>query len=134
VWWVSSGALAELEAWRCHGTTPALAASDGSLGARVRRVLKKGAGEEAQPRSLVVSLGLAFVLAVALGGIYASSLDVVFEFMAAEFGKPSIWQFLLEVRRNVVDGAGDIYQGAFNRTRGEFEATFSAYLRNRFTP
>ena len=58
----------------------------------------------------------------------------VFEFIEAEYGKPAVWQFLLEVRRNVVDGAGDPYQAAFNRTPEEFDAAFAQYLRRRFTP
>ena len=56
----------------------------------------------------------------------------VFEFIEAEYGKPAVWQFLLEVRRNVVDGAGDPYQAAFNRTPEEFDSAFAQHLRTRF--
>ena len=56
---------------------------------------------------------------------------VVFEFIEAEYGKPAVWQFLLEVRRNVVDGAGNPYQAAFNRTPEEFDTAFAQYLRMR---
>jgi hypothetical protein len=40
----------------------------------------------------------------------------VFECVEAEYGKVPVWQFLLELRRNSLDGAGKPYQGAFNRT------------------
>jgi hypothetical protein len=56
----------------------------------------------------------------------------VFEFIEAEYGKPAVRQFLLEVRRNVVDDAGDPYQVAFNRTPEEFDSAFAQYLRTRF--
>ncbi|HEY5617654.1 MAG TPA: M56 family metallopeptidase [Vicinamibacterales bacterium] len=58
----------------------------------------------------------------------------VFEFIEAEYGKAAVWLFLLEVRRNVVDGAGDPYQAAFNRTPEEFDSAFGLYLRSRFNP
>lgn len=58
----------------------------------------------------------------------------VFEFIEAEYGKAAVWSFLLEVRRSVVDGAGNPYQAAFNRTPGEFDAAFTDYLRRRFSP
>ena len=56
----------------------------------------------------------------------------VFEFIEAEYGKPAVWQFLLEVRRSVVDGSGDVYRAAFNRTPEEFDAAFAQHLRRRF--
>ena len=56
----------------------------------------------------------------------------VFEFIEAEYGKPAVWQFLLEVRRSVVDGTGDVYPAAFNRTSAEFDVAFAEYLRTRF--
>ena len=55
-----------------------------------------------------------------------------FEFIEAEYGKPALWQFLNEIRRNVVDGSGDVYPTAFNRTPEEFDAAFAQYLRRRF--
>ncbi len=58
----------------------------------------------------------------------------VFEFVEAEYGKGAVWPFLLEVRRSVVDGGGDIYQAAFNRTPEEFDSAFAQYLRRRFSP
>lgn len=58
----------------------------------------------------------------------------VFEFIEAEYGKPAIWQFLLEVRRSVVDGAADPYQAAFNRSPEELDSAFASYLRRRFGP
>ena len=58
----------------------------------------------------------------------------VFEFIEAEYGKPAIWQYLLEVRRSVVDGADDLYQAAFNRTPEELDSAFASYLRRRFNP
>ena len=58
----------------------------------------------------------------------------VFEFIEAEYGKVAVWQFLLEVRRNVVDGAGDPYQAAFNRTPEEFDSAFAHTLKMRFNP
>jgi hypothetical protein len=56
----------------------------------------------------------------------------VFEFIEAEYGKPAIWQFLLEVRRSVVDGAADPYQAAFNRSPEELDSAFASYLQRRF--
>jgi hypothetical protein len=56
-----------------------------------------------------------------------------FEFVEAEYGKAAVWQFLNEVRRNVVDGAGNVYQTAFNRTPEEFDTAFTQYLRRRFS-
>ena len=56
-----------------------------------------------------------------------------FEFIEAEYGKPAIWQFLLEVRRSVVDGAADPYQAAFNRSPEELDSAFASYLRRRFS-
>ena len=58
----------------------------------------------------------------------------VFDFIEAEYGKVAVWQFLLEVRRNVVDGAGDLYQATFNRTPEEFDSAFAQYVRERFNP
>ena len=69
-----AAALAELEAWRSRGTTLALAASGGSLAGRVRRVLKVPMGHEARSLSWVVTLGLTFVLAVVMGGVYVRRL------------------------------------------------------------
>ncbi len=59
---------------------------------------------------------------------------VVFDFIEAEYGKVAVWQFLLEVRRNVVDGAGDPYPAAFSRTPEEFDSAFAQYLKMRFNP
>jgi hypothetical protein len=58
----------------------------------------------------------------------------VFEFIEAEYGKGAVWQFLLEVRRSVVDGAGSLYRAAFNRTPEEFDLAFAQYPRRRFGP
>jgi beta-lactamase regulating signal transducer with metallopeptidase domain len=58
----------------------------------------------------------------------------VFEFIEAAYGKAAVSQFLLEVRRNVVDGAGNPYQAAFSRTPEEFDSAFAQYLRMRFNP
>jgi beta-lactamase regulating signal transducer with metallopeptidase domain len=71
-----------------------------------------------------------------IDGLYGAAHlgHAVFEFIEAEYGKPAVWQFLLEVRRNVVDGAGDPYQGAFSRTPEEFDAAFAQHLRTRFGP
>ena len=55
-----------------------------------------------------------------------------FEFIEAEYGKAGIWQFLNEIRRSVVDGSGDVYPTAFNRTPEEFDSAFAQYLRRRF--
>jgi beta-lactamase regulating signal transducer with metallopeptidase domain len=57
----------------------------------------------------------------------------VFEFIEAEYGKPAVWQFLIEVRRSVVDGATDLYERAFNRPPAEFDAAFAEYVRRRFS-
>ena len=71
---------------------------------------------------------------IVMDGLYGDAHlgHAVFEFIEAEYGKPAVWQFLLEVRRNVVDGAGNPYQVAFNRTPEEFDAAFAQYLRTRF--
>ena len=66
-------------------------------------------------------------------GAAADLGHAVFEFIEAEYGKPAVWQFLLEVRRNVVEGSGDLYQTAFNRTPEEFDAAFAQHLRTRFS-
>ena len=58
----------------------------------------------------------------------------VFEFIEAQYGKPAVWSFLLEVRRSIVDGAGNPYQAALNRTPDELDAAFTEYLRRRFGP
>jgi len=55
-----------------------------------------------------------------------------FDFIEAEYGSPVLWQFLVRVRRSVVDGAADLYPTAFNRTPEEFDAAFAAYLQRRF--
>jgi hypothetical protein len=59
--------------------------------------------------------------------------QAVFEFIEAEYGKPAIWQFLLEVRRSVVDGAADPVQAAFNRSPEELDSAFANYLRRRLS-
>ncbi len=67
-------------------------------------------------------------------GMTANVGHAVFDFIEADYGKPAVWQFLLGVRRSVVDGAADVYQTAFNRSPEEFDAAFAEYLRRRFTP
>lgn len=67
----------------------------------------------------------------ALGGV-ANLGHAVFEFIEAEYGKAAVWQFLLEVRRQVLGGTDHPFHGAFNRTPAEFDAAFRAYLDNRF--
>jgi beta-lactamase regulating signal transducer with metallopeptidase domain len=91
-----------------------------------------------QVRDLVVTDKVP-ALSELVGGIDAQSWPITvhlghaaFEFIEAEHGKAAIWPFLLEVRRSVVDGAGNPYQAAFNRTPGEFDAAFADYLRKRF--
>ena len=46
----------------------------------------------------------------------------VFDFIEATHGKAAVTQFLLELRRNVVDRTGDLYQAAFYQTPEEFDA------------
>jgi beta-lactamase regulating signal transducer with metallopeptidase domain len=82
------------------------------------------------PRLTTLTSGSGFSdvrLAVNLG-------HAAFEFIEAKYGKASHKQFLFEVRRTVVDGAGDLYQAAFNMTPDEFDAAFAQYLRVRFSP
>ena len=67
-------------------------------------------------------------------GVPANLGHAVFDFIEAEHGKVAVWQFLLEVRRNVVDGVGDIYRAALNRTPEEFDSAFAQHLRKRFSP
>jgi hypothetical protein len=93
-----------------------------------------------QIRDLVAADGVPKMTALT-GSVDGQSLEVVahlghavFDFIEAEYGKAAVWQFLLEVRRSVVDGAGDLYLAAFNRTPEEFDATFAEYLRMRFNP
>ena len=57
-----------------------------------------------------------------------------FEFIEAEYGKVAVMQFLLELRRNVIDGAEDLYQAAFQMTPDEFDSAFARYVRGRFSP
>ena len=56
----------------------------------------------------------------------------VFDFIEATHGKAAVTQFLLELRRNVVDRTGDLYQAAFYQTPEEFDAAFERYLKVRF--
>ena len=70
-----AAALAELEAWRSRGTTLALAATNGPLTNRVRRVLNVPIGHEAGSLNWIATLGLSLALAVVMGGIYASSFS-----------------------------------------------------------
>ncbi|NOT24809.1 MAG: M56 family metallopeptidase [Acidobacteria bacterium] len=65
-------------------------------------------------------------------GAVANLGHAAFEFIEAEYGKAAVWQFLNEIRRNVVDGAGEVYPTAFNRTPEEFDSAFAQYLRRRF--
>jgi beta-lactamase regulating signal transducer with metallopeptidase domain len=65
-------------------------------------------------------------------GAVANLGHAAFEFIEAEYGKAAVWQFLNEIRRSVVDGAGDVYPTAFSRTPEEFDAAFAQYLRRRF--
>jgi hypothetical protein len=67
------------------------------------------------------------------GGV-ANLGHVAFEFIEAEYGKAGVGQFLVEVRRNVVNGAADRYQAALSRTPAEFDSAFARYLRERFSP
>ncbi len=83
---------------------------------RVPSMTALTAGEDDRSRRAAVDLGHA-----------------AFEFVEAEYGKAAVWQFLNEVRRNVVDGSGNVYQTAFNRTPEEFDAAFAQYLRRRFS-
>jgi beta-lactamase regulating signal transducer with metallopeptidase domain len=93
-----------------------------------------------QIRDLVAADGVPKMTALT-GGVGFQSLPVVahlghavFEFIEAEYGKVAVWQFLLDVRRNVIEGTGDLYQTAFNRTAEEFDSTFAQYLQKRFSP
>ncbi len=56
----------------------------------------------------------------------------VFDFIEATHGKAAVTQFLFELRRNVIDGTGDLYQAAFYQTPDEFDEAFTAYLNARF--
>ena len=55
-----------------------------------------------------------------------------FDFIEATYGKARVRQFLSELRRDVVDGTGDLYQATFNLTPAEFDASFVQYMRQRF--
>ena len=57
----------------------------------------------------------------------------VFDFIEARYGKARVRQFLFELRRDVVDRTGDLYQAAFNLTPEEFDDAFERYLRERFS-
>jgi beta-lactamase regulating signal transducer with metallopeptidase domain len=81
----------------------------------VPKIFARTGSMDGQPRVVAAKLGHA-----------------VFEFIEAEYGTPAIWQFLLEVRRSVVDGAADPYRAAFNRTPEELDSAFANYLRTRF--
>ena len=87
------------------------------LADRVPRMFALTGSVDGQPHVVAANLGHA-----------------VFEFIEAEYEKPAIWQFLLEVRRSVVDGAADPYQAAFNRSPEELDSAFANYLRRRFSP
>jgi beta-lactamase regulating signal transducer with metallopeptidase domain len=91
-----------------------------------------------QVRDLVVSDNIPKMSAVTgnvEGQSFGATADLghaVFEFIEAEYGKPAVWQFLVEVRRSVVDGAPDLYERAFNRPSAEFDSAFAEYVRRRF--
>ena len=74
------------------------------------------AAVDPEPQRLAIHFGQAF-----------------FDFIEAEYGKPAIWQLLMEVRRSTTDG-GDFYRAAFNRTHEEIDAAFGQYLQRRFMP
>jgi beta-lactamase regulating signal transducer with metallopeptidase domain len=84
---------------------------------RVPKIFALTGSMDGQPHAVAANLGHA-----------------VFEFIEAEYGKPAVWQFLLEVRRSVVDGAADPYQAAFNRAPDELDSAFTNYLRSRLSP
>jgi hypothetical protein len=92
-------------------------------------------GNLGQLRDLVAADGVPKMTALTAGADQQSAHlgHAVFEFIEAEYGKVAVWQFVLEVRRHVVDGAGDPYQAAFNRTPAEFDSAFAQYLRERFS-
>ena len=57
----------------------------------------------------------------------------VFDFIEASYGKAGVRQFLLELRRDAVDGTDDLgYQAAFQLTPNEFDEAFERYLKERF--
>src|SRR5262249_15981933 len=68
-----AAALTELEAWRSQRTRFALGATYGSLIGRVRRILKVPNGHEARSVSGIITVGLTFIVATVIGGIYVSS-------------------------------------------------------------
>jgi beta-lactamase regulating signal transducer with metallopeptidase domain len=69
-----AAALVELEARRCAAPTLAIAATAGSLSARVRRLLNVPTGHEAPSLSWVVTLAMACASAVVMQRAYASPL------------------------------------------------------------
>ncbi len=62
-------ALAELETWRTSSTTMALAATDGSLLERVRRILHVPISDESRSPSWVVTLVLTMVFTAGAGAV-----------------------------------------------------------------
>jgi hypothetical protein len=55
-----------------------------------------------------------------------------FDFVESRYGRDAIRQFPRELRRDLIDGAGDFYRGAFKTTPVEFDDAFRQYLQGRF--
>ena len=55
-----------------------------------------------------------------------------FEFIEAEYGAERVKQFLLELRRAVLEGSDDLYEATLQLTPDEFDRAFESYLRQRF--
>ena len=55
-----------------------------------------------------------------------------FDFIEARYGVERIKQFLVELRRDVVDGTDDLYQAAFHLTPDEIDLAFEEYMKARF--
>ena len=92
-----------------------------------------------QLRDLVASDRLPRMSALSEGadvGSFGGTADLghaAFEFVEAEFGKAAVWQFLLEVRRSVIDSGGDFYRATFDKSPAEFDSAFAEYLKRRFS-
>ena len=55
-----------------------------------------------------------------------------FDFIEAEYGAERVKQFLLELRRAVLEGSDDLYEATLQLTPDEFDQAFESYLRQRF--
>ena len=66
------------------------------------------------------------------GGTGVNLGHVAFDFIEAEYGADRIKDFLMELRRYVLEGSEEFYETTLQLTPDEFDEAFAGYLRERF--